>query len=407
MSAFMTDPSITLRGLQKPESMGEMLSRFAQLKDLASRNRLTDLQSKEANLRIAELQRVAGEGAAQRAALSAGVTPGGQMGETGIVPPGFDGQKALAAMASGPTPYQVPGMQQQFASQDQAAQEQKLKVAEQITKLSTADLANTKQRMDMIGSLAQSVITNPANYLSAKAFAEQNGLVPAGSLPPQFTPDLLPHLQALASQTVSVKDMITAEETKRHNLATEVRKPSAELADFKDFYNTYREAKNLPLNAASELKARQAFAELKRAPTEPRSGTQRNTVERWKQTQLKALRDEATRRLRPDSLTGEATDAMGAEEFRNRWQEIQDSYEEQLNSDRHVEIPLSAAHENLRGGGGAGPQLGGANAGGNAGDTGPRKGEVEVISPDGQRGYIPSANLRKALQRGYKQAAAQ
>jgi hypothetical protein len=38
------------------------------------------------------------------------------------------------------------------------------------------------------------------------------------------------------------------------------------------------------------------------------------------------------------------------------------------------------------------------------GGNGPRPNEVEVISPTGQRGYVPKANLAKALKRGYKQA---
>jgi hypothetical protein len=45
---------------------------------------------------------------------------------------------------------------------------------------------------------------------------------------------------------------------------------------------------------------------------------------------------------------------------------------------------------------------GNKNASANGG--GPRAGEVEVISPSGQRGYIPRANLKKALGRGYTQA---
>lgn len=48
---------------------------------------------------------------------------------------------------------------------------------------------------------------------------------------------------------------------------------------------------------------------------------------------------------------------------------------------------------------------GNQNANRNAG--GPGKDEVEVINPDGVRGFIPKANLAKALKRGYKQAAAQ
>ena len=37
---------------------------------------------------------------------------------------------------------------------------------------------------------------------------------------------------------------------------------------------------------------------------------------------------------------------------------------------------------------------------------GPRSDEVEVINPSGEPGYIPRANLQKALKRGYKQAGA-
>jgi hypothetical protein len=33
----------------------------------------------------------------------------------------------------------------------------------------------------------------------------------------------------------------------------------------------------------------------------------------------------------------------------------------------------------------------------------PQTGKIKVISPDGTEGYIPAANLQKALKRGYKQ----
>lgn len=46
-----------------------------------------------------------------------------------------------------------------------------------------------------------------------------------------------------------------------------------------------------------------------------------------------------------------------------------------------------------------------ANANGNVG--GPRKDEVEVTNPQGVRGYIPKANLARALKQGYKQVNAQ
>jgi hypothetical protein len=46
----------------------------------------------------------------------------------------------------------------------------------------------------------------------------------------------------------------------------------------------------------------------------------------------------------------------------------------------------------------------GGNKNAGANDSGPRPGEVEVINPDGQHGYIPRAKLNKALGRGYKQA---
>lgn len=211
---FYTDPSITMRGMPPQENFSDTMMKLSQL---AQSRRLSDIQAKEANLHLTELQRIANEGQAVRSATAAGVTPSAIPGGA----PTIDNNKMLSTLAAGPNSYMVPGMQDQMATEDAAKKEAMLKVATQAQQLTDAQLTAAQKRMDMEGSMAQSVISNPASYPQAKAQAEQLGIIKPGTLPDQFTPDLIPHLQQLAQQAMSVKDILAQEETNRHNKATE------------------------------------------------------------------------------------------------------------------------------------------------------------------------------------------
>lgn len=245
MATFYTDPSIALRGMREPESISDLLLRFAQLKRIAQEGRYSDLRTREAQLSLQELERQLKEQGVVRGAMAAGVGPirpepasqnfEGLRNMFGPELPqpeapagaalGFDRQRALTALSGGGAAYRVPEIQQQFAAQDIAQQKGQIDLAEQLTKLNTAQLANASKRVDIMGSLAQSVLVNPGSYPQAKGTAESLGLIPPNTFPEQYTPDLEPQLRSLVAQSLSVKDMITTEETKRHNRAQEQRKP--------------------------------------------------------------------------------------------------------------------------------------------------------------------------------------
>lgn len=254
MATFYTDPSITMRGLQQPDILSTYV-RLMQLKAMAEDQKLRQIQGQFENARLQQLQQLQGDTAAQRSAMAAGVSvlPGPQNesptapGLEGILgantktfanAPGpqvsFDRSAALQSLAQS-NPSLVPGMQQDFASQDAAHQKSMLELAEKATTLDEKQLKNMKTRVDMMGSLAQSVLINPNSYPSAKAMAEKLGLVQPGRLPEQFTPQMIPQLQMWAKQSVDVKDLLTQEETRRHNMAMENKPVSGGAADDKRY----------------------------------------------------------------------------------------------------------------------------------------------------------------------------
>src|SRR6266576_951292 len=274
MATFYTDPSITGRGLQQPDLL-DTYSRLMQIKSLQDSRRTRDIQTSEALLRLKSLQQQQADEQAMRTASAAGVShmsvaglplAGGAAQSPVIGPPSdttsFDRQAMLSSLA-GSAPHLVPQVQSQFDTQDKADaahQEALLQLKDKAASLDEKTLKNLKTRTDMMGSLAQSVIMNPASYPSAKAMAEQSGMVKPGQLPPQFTPQLLPQLQAWANQARDVKDVVTEEETKRHNKAME-GKDNEKDKDISDGLA----GKSLPDTPANRTKARDAIAA--RAPT--------------------------------------------------------------------------------------------------------------------------------------------
>lgn len=222
----------------QPTDPNEGIARLLQLRllaqdrderraDRSEQSRINRLREREAVLKLQELERAAREGEIVRGAMAAGVRPGlqapqGREGRLGVnIPTGFDRAAALQALAQGEGAHMVPDVQAQFAKEDFTQREQALKLTEQLAKLDGEQLKNAKTKADMMGSLAQSVIINPASYPSAKAEAERLGLVQPGQLPEQFTPGMLPQLEMWAKQSMTVKDIIDAEEKARANKAQE------------------------------------------------------------------------------------------------------------------------------------------------------------------------------------------
>jgi hypothetical protein len=187
----------------------------------------------EANLRLAELRRATNEGAAIREAMGAGVTS--QPTTLGVAPVAgrllppqqrlrFDRQATLSALAQGSAPYLMPEVEAGFAGQEAKEREALMKLAKDAENLTTEQLKNAKTRVDMMGSLAQSVILNPNSYASAKSTAEQMGLIQAGMLPERLTPDLMPQLETWANQAMQVKDILEEERKRRGQTGTETDK---------------------------------------------------------------------------------------------------------------------------------------------------------------------------------------
>jgi hypothetical protein len=318
MPQFYTDPSITTRGMREPESISEILMRFAQLQQMADQRRYGRLREEEANLNLTELRRTAQERGAMRTAFAAGAQPGfepstGQMQDV----PGLEGlgaapmapraprtsQSAILSKLQEISPHQVPELEQQFATQEAAQQKQRVEFANAIANLDQTQLENTGKRLDIMGSMAGMALQDPQAYPGVRAAAIQQGFIKPEDWPEQFSPELVPRLEAIANQS---KEMRQAIETKRHNLETEKRKPIPGV--------------DVPLSPEVE-------AQRKRIAAKERSGglplaRSKAQITNKKSTLLQRLMTERQQRT--------LTNPMAEDEFRGRWQAVQDDFEAQL-----------------------------------------------------------------------------
>ncbi len=145
-----------------------------------------------------------------------------------------------------------------------------------LADLSKVDLDNASQKIDILASAFQSILSLPENqrtqgYAQARGQLIQGGVITAEQAPEQYPGAQFLQMGALSS--TSSKDQIAAERQRRVDKETkayreaQLKKPTARQAEFADFYKAYRESKGLPKNAKVEMQARNAFANLRRAPS--------------------------------------------------------------------------------------------------------------------------------------------
>jgi len=329
MPQFYTDPSITMRGLREPDTVQEMLARFMQLRQFGEESRFNKVRQEEASLRLDELKRIQREQKAVRAAQAAGVRPP-------AIPGGAytsDRNAMVAELARG-EPHLVAGAQSQFAQEDFTQQEQRQKLVK-------TRLENIATQVGLMGSMARSVLDAPESarpqiYASVRAQAIQRGFLRPEEAPEQFTPDVLPWIEQQANQAMTVAQIVKAQQDKIEEAGRAER---------------YREPKpvagrDVPLPVDVE-------AQRKRMRQPERTSAQHAAAERWKSGQLRTLKAEAARRQQAVERGEPNAEAMSEEEFRNSWQEIQNSYEDQLGSAEHLDITLGQARQNLPGRGGS------------------------------------------------------
>ena len=242
--SFMTDPSITLRGLREPETPFEILSKFAQLKSITQGNQMRDME-------LADMQ---GQQAAQAAIQRAIEAAGG------------DAEKALPEIMK-------------------VAPQTGLKFQKQIQEWKSADAEGKKKILDLriaksarLGQLAGG-IRDQASYQSAIQQALQEGVIDqedAQSIPPQYDPATVQGFQqsALTAQQQLEEARKNQEAADKKTEAEAQRNaPTAGQKEFKEYYATWLEAKGLPKNAKNEMAARDAFRQSLQAPRQPVPGT--------------------------------------------------------------------------------------------------------------------------------------
>jgi hypothetical protein len=248
------DPRIPLSVFANQPNFTESLAQGMQLRSLARRQKLEDMQ-------IAEAERQQAEQAGIRQAAAGAVTPAqsrqvnipgvtlGQYGDVGghtdtlNSPPSFDREKMLSNLAANPnTAADVPNYQAQFAQQDQQMQEMLTKIKSGQLALQGAQIKALNDHADAVGRYAGPVAQmeqekadpNQINavYQQQRAAAQQAGL-DVSELPAQYVPGLG---QRIMGQAMSVKDAVanqhsnaTLAETQRHNQQTEQPKPGVDV----------------------------------------------------------------------------------------------------------------------------------------------------------------------------------
>lgn len=358
MATFYTRPDITLAGLREPESISEMLTRYAQLKYLAERGRYNDLRTKEARLRLQEIERQLRDEASMREATAAGVgrmtaipaeglpITGGTMGGTNAFGQTGPTQGPAIPVASETTynpqstlarlqqlaPHLVPGAEQGFATQKEAHQKAVLEQAEKLASLDEKQFKNNKDRLETWGSMVNSFLEAPPElrpqiYPKMKADAERLGFIRPGQGPEQYTPEIEPLLRQEANQVVMVKDAFTLAETKRHNREMEKRDtsitpfetwskqhPNAPVEQWLALQNRYREGGETPAQKLSRQKAL-------------------NLAEAQKGAALARAEREIRRRYGlTDFAATDAWPQQAIDELQGEKQRIQDEYETKLST---------------------------------------------------------------------------
>lgn len=170
--------------------------------------------------------------------------------------------------------------------------ESKTKLAD----LATKDLDASLKRIDTLGSAAQAVMAlppeaRPQGYAQTRQSLIQAGVIPAEGLPEQYPGDQWVQLNAMVA--VKSKDQLTEErqrrsdaETKRHNLAMELKKGEERISR-EEFTELYLQSQNLPKNAKTEIQAWNAYKKLGKAgqklPSPVAKAVAARTLQRAKQ----------------------------------------------------------------------------------------------------------------------------
>jgi hypothetical protein len=250
------DPRIPLSVFSNQVDPVQNYGQIQQLRSLASRKKLEDLQVQQEQMKLSELARQQQEAAGVRQAAANAVTPAqtnqvsipgvslGQYGDVGghtdslTSPPQFDRSKMLSNLAANPqTAAEVPQYQAEFAKQDLALQQQLMAIKTAQVKLSSDQADALTKHADLAGRYAEPVAEAEKQglppeqiapiYQQSLQAAAQSG-VDVSTLPPTYVPGIG---QRTVQQAMSVKDAVAANhqaqqaaETATHNRAEENQK---------------------------------------------------------------------------------------------------------------------------------------------------------------------------------------
>lgn len=256
MSAFHTDPSITLRGLQQPESVGDIFTRFAQLRNMGQQSQLYAQHIKQSQMQLDEQSKQKSEQDA------------------------LDSLLVKHTQANSKNPYEDAlneGMKT-GAIRATTAMQMKTQLAEHMGKLSDEERKRQSEMATRVDDEIGAVLLIPKEDVPGRHQAIQSAIQRAsaeGNLSPenanqlaqsigQITdPDQLEQqLQIRRARAVGSKPLFERETEVLKAKATH-EAPTTTEKDFQSFYKPWLEANGLPKNAANEMKARQAFAQGK------------------------------------------------------------------------------------------------------------------------------------------------
>ena len=259
MSAFQTNSGITLQGLQQPESLGDMVSRFAQLRALSQNMQSQRLRDEETNLRLTELRRLSGEEAAAKQDRD--------LLQQIWMEKGGDEEATFAEAVKR-------GVRMETVNTLKTAHAKRMT---ELIKLDDAQRDRLRKRNQDISAAIFPLTQIPETpegdaQLVQLATQTLQGLAQQGLLSAEEAQQYTPILQqppAEIRKTLGFLAMAGISADKQYEAATQAAKRNELTAgekDFQAFYKSWLEANNLEKNAKNELAAREAFREQKRTP---------------------------------------------------------------------------------------------------------------------------------------------
>jgi hypothetical protein len=255
---YLTDPSITMRGLQQPESVGELISRYAQLKNMAVQRKAQEQQTREGEFRLQELQRMSGQNQAEDAAIWAAVQEAG-------------GIREALPKISQIAPQRGLEIGKKIAEWDKQSAEAKLKKLE-------LERANG----EAVGRLVIGVNSEETKNAAVQEALRQGLITPERAQQLAQTPYSPEMVNQIAQQAVGMLEW-NKQETARINAETartkanEPKELPASMQEFEREYAAWLEVNGLQRNAKNEMafrdmKRKQDIADAiaKRPPREPK-----------------------------------------------------------------------------------------------------------------------------------------